>query len=213
MDTEKPDKPKKKRRYDRYNALDKALRRSGIECSGKVASLIFKTFCENSGILEAADVEAKGLCAKGTFKAWRKKLIDAGWIEWDYNRASLSGHLSRHFATDAVLEYLNPDTIKTQQLATSEQLYRGLAAKADRVELEAQKAKVESLESKIEALEQRLAARESRETVYLAALRNAAALILETTDTETIERLVKNMILDAEGGEEVAVPEEALLAN
>ena len=236
MDEEKSAKPARKRKqnrkYDRYNALDIALRKTGIAFSGKVATLLLETFNENDGILTAAQPQEKGLCGekKGDFGAWRQTLIDAGWIEWDYARAKASGDLSRHFPTEVFAKkYLNPDVAARYQIATTEQLYRGLAAKADRIEtetlrteaaalradLEAEKETLASMQAEIEALKQRLAALEGRESHYLAALRNAAALILETTDVGAIEAFVKTMVkatMDVKA-EEDAAPARTLLAN
>lgn len=218
---DEPVKPRQKRKYDRYNALDIALRKSRIESSGKVAGLLLDTFTENAGILTAAQAQDRGLCGdkKGDFSSWRQSLIDAGWIEWDYARAKRTGDLSRHFPTEKLLKYLNADIIKRQQVATTEQLYQGLAelaAKADRIELETQRDKIGTLEAKVEALEQRLTAFEAREAHYLSALRNAAALLLETSDSGAIEAFVKTMLkAAAEGGaeEEAAPLSRTLLAN
>lgn len=149
-------------KYKVYNALRKRLKVDGIEGEGAVAKILLETFLERSGVLKASHVYGKKT-KKGeklagddvgiSFKQWRKKLEDLGWIEYDEAWATRTKRFSDHKPGYKLLEYINTEKARISELATTDDLRRVQEEKADRSEVEELKAKIEALELRLSAQE------------------------------------------------------------
>lgn len=167
------------RRYGSvYTNLKRAIRRSEISNYGTVATLLLDTFVHNNGELRAGQVEAKGLCAPGTFKKWRSQLTEAGFLKpW------VEGNYSKHWCGPKLLKYVNQAKLQLEEIATREQLEKRL--EEQREELVTKKELVElATKKELQTIEEKLA----RTT---AAIDRIINLIDPPSDEEKRERLLR----------------------
>ncbi len=63
------------------------LQEHGFKDAELIYWILWDTFKNRNGFLEADVVVAAGLCKEGYFKAWRQKLIDYGFVKYDEEKA------------------------------------------------------------------------------------------------------------------------------
>lgn len=112
------------RKYGVYNALEIALRKSGVIAPGKVASLLLDSFLQNEGVITKYNVEKAGLCETEGFKTWREPLIKAGWLQYDFAYAKAIKKGSIHQPGKLLIPYLNKEKMKSKELATQDDIRR-----------------------------------------------------------------------------------------
>lgn len=116
------ERPKPKRTFMVYNALYKALGKSGVSKPGAVATLLLECFTKRHGILTAADAENAGVVTPGNFKIWRADMIDKRWLAYDHEFAKRSKRGSQHQAGERLIPHINKQNMKTKQIATEDQV-------------------------------------------------------------------------------------------
>lgn len=153
-------------KYSVYNAVSKKLKADEIEAEGVVAGILLDTFLERNGVLKAADVYGKKSKArKGepgkpligdevgiSFKAWRKRLVDLGWIIYDEDYAKRTRRFSDHKAGPKLIKYINKERLHQAEIATMDDIREIRVEKADRSEIAEIWQRLKALENMLNAV-------------------------------------------------------------
>jgi hypothetical protein len=140
---------KKERKFVCYNALEVSIRRSGIFSPGAVTTIILEAFLEDSGRLVASKVVSRGVCKEGEFWAWRKMLIEKGWLIWNENQADKG----QYFPGKKLFPYINKEKITRKELVTKDEVLPKAEA-ATKAELQDLKARMSKIESAVQELQE-----------------------------------------------------------
>lgn len=174
---------KKERKFVSYNALYKSLGAAGVSKSGATATLLLELFLEDGGRLQASKVVSRGICEEGHFSEWRDGMVKAGWLVWSHTQADRG----LYFAGKRLASYLNREKLKTQEIATKQDL----AGKADRDEVQELRAMLNEHEerlAKIEDVSRRLQqAIEPPDTPEKSALRKECASALSKLTAKNVQ--------------------------
>lgn len=130
----------KERRFKTYNAMEIALRKSGMQKPGAVSTLLLEAFLEDGGRLPASKSVARGVCKEGEFGQWRKALIEKGWLQWSESQQDKG----QYFPGKKLMPYVNKEIIAQKEIATRESVEQVRAEKADRSELEVTRQRLEA---------------------------------------------------------------------
>lgn len=101
--------------FREYKALSHKLRRLNIKHSGRVASLLLGCFVRGNGQLFAKEVVIAGICEEGQFNLWRDELVRRGVLIWSGQDLC---QWSRHTPGKEIVEYINREKFRTDELAT-----------------------------------------------------------------------------------------------
>lgn len=122
----------KERKFRHYNALEVALRRSGMKKAGAVATLLFELFLEDGSRLQSTRVVSHGICDEGCFTKWRDEMIKGGWLVWSNNQSDKG----IYFAGKLLIPYLNKERMATREIVSRDEvLIKGEAASKTEVEV------------------------------------------------------------------------------
>ena len=105
-------------KFRSYNALQLALRRSGVVNSGSVATLLLECFLENGGRLQATKVVCRGICEEGKFSLWREEMVKLDWLLWSASQADKG----IYFPGKRLNHYLNSEKIFSRDLVTRDDI-------------------------------------------------------------------------------------------
>ena len=114
------------KKFIEYENLRKALGKTGIANSGKVAALLLEVFLEQKKFGRPF-CKMKGLClVPGEFKALRNSLIEGCWIEFEL----LQGKYAQYSQGIRLIPYLNREKLKGHALVSLREL-KPLATKKE----------------------------------------------------------------------------------
>lgn len=136
------------RKFNSWNALQLALKKSGVEKHGKCATILLEAFLEDSGRLLASKVSSRGLCLEGEFGKWRKDLIDRGWLVWSESQSDKGCYAPGK----RLLYYINKEKLATKELITRDQILLKEDA-ATRDEVQDLKARMNRIEEVVQQLQ------------------------------------------------------------
>jgi len=136
------------RKFVTWNAAQLALRKLAVSSHGATATLLLEAFLEDSGRLTASKVVSRGLCNEGEFSAWRKQLIDKGWLIWSETQSDKG----QYFPGKKLMPYVNKEKISSRELVTRNEVLPREEA-ATRVELESVKRKLDATEARVLTIE------------------------------------------------------------
>lgn len=123
-----------RRKFKQSEPLRLALLRSGFEQSGTTSTLLLELFIEDGGRCSAAKVVARGLCKDGEFWAWRKELVEKGWLQWSEQQSDKG----QYFPGKKLMPYINKEKLSSKEIATVDQIHsldKKIDSKADRAEV------------------------------------------------------------------------------
>lgn len=106
------------RKFVVYKSLAEALRRSKVESSGTVATLLLECFVEDRGRLQASKVISRGLCEDGKFSYWRDEMVKHGWLAWNINQIDKG----QYTPGKRLISYLNKEKFATKEIATRDEI-------------------------------------------------------------------------------------------
>ena len=141
----------KNRKFSTYMSLTVALRKAGVEQSGKTATLILEAFLEDGGRITASKVVARGVCKEGCFSSWRKQLIDKGWLIW----SETQNDKGQYFPGKKLMSYVNKEKISSKEIITRDEILPRAEA-ATKVELEAVKSQLDAIEQSMKKVYDKL---------------------------------------------------------
>jgi hypothetical protein len=135
------------RRFLCWNSVQLVLKRASVPCHGKTATLLLETFIEDSGRLTASKVVSRGLCNEGEFSAWRKQLIEKGWLIWSETQSDKG----QYFPGKKLMPYVNKEKISSRELVTKDEVLPKSEA-ATKEEFQALKARMSRIEDVVQEL-------------------------------------------------------------
>jgi len=135
------------RKFRMYKALSEAMRRSGMKSYGALSTLILEAFLEDSGRLTASKVVSRSLCNEGEFSAWRRQLIDKGWLVWSETQTDKG----QYFPGKKLLQYINKEKISSKEIVTKDEVLPKSEA-ATKEEFQALKARMSRIEDVVQEL-------------------------------------------------------------
>ena len=141
----------KSRKFSTYMSLTVALRKAGVEQSGKTATLILEAFLEDGGRITASKVVARDVCKEGCFSSWRKQLIDKGWLTW----SETQNDKGQYFPGKKLMSYVNKEKISSKEIITRDEILPRAEA-ATKVELEAVKSQLDAIEQSMKKVYDKL---------------------------------------------------------
>ena len=107
-------------RFTEWDKLRKALARSDVRESGKVATVLLEVFLERGGKLKVTMCREKGFCLEsGEFSDWRYFLRDKSWLSYDSDR---EGKIARYYPGIKLAPYINREKQSRFEIATKNEL-------------------------------------------------------------------------------------------
>lgn len=140
------------RKFTVYKSLAEALRRSKVESSGTVATLLLECFVEDRGRLQASKVISRGICEEGKFSYWRDEMVKNGWLAWNISQMDKG----QYSPGKRLITYLNKEKIATKEIVTKDEIVTRdeVPSKEDFEQLKDKVSKIEaSMKEIYEALE------------------------------------------------------------
>jgi hypothetical protein len=138
----------KERRFKTYNAMEIALRKIKMRKPGAVATLLLEAFLEDGGRIPASKAVSREICNEGEFSAWRKQLIEKGWLIWSESQSDKG----LYFPGKKLMPYVNKEKFLSREIVTKEEVLSKDQAATKR-ELEAVKKKLDATEARVSTIE------------------------------------------------------------
>ena len=168
---------KQPRTYGVYQALRKAIGRSGISPEGTTASLLLESFLERDGRILASQVVARGLCEEGKFRDWRQQLIVKEWLIW----MEIQDDKGKYYPGKNLICYINKEKMASKEIATKDEVLSKNVA-ATKKELEVVREKLAKTDMELDTVKEKLANADERFAINderLASAENSIALIYD----------------------------------